>query len=197
MTVALLMVVSPAYAETFTVNSTGDSVDAALDGDCNTSIFSTGVPECTLRAAIQESRFNNNQATVVDQIEFSIPGTGPHTISMARSMDGISEPVVIDGYTQPGSKKNTLNQPGKSNAVLKIQLRGPGNPFAEALSVGSGGSGSVIRGLAIGDFTTGILLYVGVATTGSRATSSARTPPARWFWATTKAWSSLTGPTTP
>src|SRR5215211_2010408 len=160
--IGLVLEAKPAHAKTFTVNSTGDGLDAAPDGVCNTLLFAPGVvPQCTLRAAIQEANANNNQATVVDQIEFSIPATGPQTISVATSMHAISEPVVIDGYTQPGAKKNTLTRPGKSNAVLKIQLRGPGDSFAEALTVGSGASGSVIRGLAIGDFTTGILLYIG------------------------------------
>ena len=74
MTAALIMVASPAWATTFTVNSTADTGDTTPDGTCDT---------CTLREAMQEASANNNDPTV-DVINFAIPGAGPHTISPLR-----------------------------------------------------------------------------------------------------------------
>ena len=76
----------------------------------------------SLRQAILDA--NANAGT--DLINFSIPGPGPHTIQPASALPIITDPVVIDGYTQPGASPNS-NGPGLgSNAVLKIEL-GPVN----------------------------------------------------------------------
>ena len=57
-----------------------------------------------------------------DTISFNIPGTGVHTISPTSALPGISDAVIIDGYTQPGASLNTLAQ--SDNAVLLIELSG-------------------------------------------------------------------------
>src|SRR3990170_3766443 len=87
----------------FTVNSTGDALDAAAgNGVCATA---AGV--CTLRAAIQES----NALAGTDVINFNIPTTDPgfnsvtgaFTITPATpGLPAIAGPVTIDGTTQPG-----------------------------------------------------------------------------------------------
>jgi len=91
----------PASAAVFVVNSTGDQPDlAAGNGVCL-----TGAATCTLRAAIEEA----NALTGADNIHFGIPGAGPHTIMPASPLPIITEPVVIDGTTQPGAAcPNTL-----------------------------------------------------------------------------------------
>ncbi|HPQ87528.1 MAG TPA: CSLREA domain-containing protein, partial [Gammaproteobacteria bacterium] len=48
----------------FTVNSIGDSPDASLNNNCYTGSTIGGQPECTLRAAIQES--NNTSGASID-----------------------------------------------------------------------------------------------------------------------------------
>ena len=40
-------------------------------------------------------------------IEFQIPGPGLQTIELISALPPITEPVVIDGYSQPGSASNT------------------------------------------------------------------------------------------
>ena len=140
---------------TFTVNSTGDAADADTnDGACDTgntiTIPIAGTPECTLRAAIQQS---NSDAFAVDRIEFAIPGDGPHTIQPASALPQITADVVIDGYTEPGAAVNTAEQ--GSNAVLMIELDGEnaGAGAAGLEVVLTAESGDVlIRGLAINDF---------------------------------------------
>ena len=68
-------------------------------------------------------------------------------MSMAE-LDGITGPVLIDGYTQPGSSVNT--DPIATNAVLLIELDGSGvGGASDGLFLGLGTSGSTIRGLVI------------------------------------------------
>ncbi|MBK9051743.1 MAG: CSLREA domain-containing protein [Chloroflexi bacterium] len=80
----------------FTVNSTSD----AVDGNPGNGVCETATPgECTLRAAIEEA----NLVAGTDSIHFNIPGAGVHTISPAYALPTISDPVFIDGTTQPGA----------------------------------------------------------------------------------------------
>lgn len=52
----------------------------------------------SLRQAIEDANINNG----VDVISFNIPGSGPHTITPTSGLPGITDPVIIDGTTQPG-----------------------------------------------------------------------------------------------
>lgn len=57
-------------------------------------------------------------------IVFNIPGAGPHSIVMSGApFEIIDQPVLIDGYSQPGATLNTLTTQA-SNAVLKIEIDG-------------------------------------------------------------------------
>ncbi|HXV74774.1 MAG TPA: right-handed parallel beta-helix repeat-containing protein [Candidatus Polarisedimenticolaceae bacterium] len=94
----------------------------------------------SLRDAIASA----NASAGADVIEFAIPGAGPHTITPAIPLPVIAEAVVIDATTQPGYAGTPL-----------VVLDGSGAGFA-GLNV-TGGS-SVIRGLAIGNLSTGIVL---------------------------------------
>ena len=139
---------SAARAATFTVNSTGDGDDSNLaDGICQTATPG----ECTLRAAIRQS----NAVAGTDLIAFNIPGPGPHIIQPLINIPFVSDPVIIDGYTQPGASPNT-NGPGLgSNAVIQIALDGSAlvcciGPGANFLDITGGNT--VVRGLAISRF---------------------------------------------
>jgi CSLREA domain-containing protein/uncharacterized repeat protein (TIGR01451 family) len=81
------------FAHTFTVNSAGDASDANPgNGKCLTA----GVV-CTLRAAIQEA----NALAGRDLVKFAI-GTGAQNIVPGSAVPSITQPVTIDGSTQPG-----------------------------------------------------------------------------------------------
>ena len=54
----------------------------------------------SLRQAILDA----NASPSSDAIAFSIPGLGPHTIQPLSALPTITDPVTIDGYTQPGSR---------------------------------------------------------------------------------------------
>ena len=106
------------------VDTTGDLGDANPgDGLC-----SDVSGDCSLRAAIEES--NANPALPNKTIAFNIPSqtdsgcvpaTGVCTISSGAAF-AVTEPVTIDGYTQPGATENTnpIDQP--INAALKVEV---------------------------------------------------------------------------
>jgi CSLREA domain-containing protein len=140
-------------ATTFTVNSTADTPDASTASNtCDTDVF-TGGDQCTLRAAIQQA----NATAGADAINFAIPGTGVKTIAVGATglgrLPAITDPVTINGYTQPGASPNTLAV--GDNAVLKIELAGNG-ATGTALEITHVSGSSVIKGLVINRFGDGI-----------------------------------------
>jgi CSLREA domain-containing protein len=117
--VGILVGAEPAStATTFTVNSTGDAEDRRIsDAACDTS--RKRGKQCTLRAAIQEA----NDTDGADTINFNIGGSASvKTISPGSLLPDLEESVSIDGYSQPGAKRNTRAL--GSNAVLKVELDG-------------------------------------------------------------------------
>jgi hypothetical protein len=147
---------SPAHASTtFTVNSTGDENDIGLDGVCDVSSASGN--QCTLRSALQEANHNQN-APAVDTINFNIVSLASvQTIKPGGDLS-IGDPVIIDGYSQPATRPNTLQQ--GDNAVIKIELDGSeAGVGATGLEINRG-SGSVIKGLAINNYSNyGIAIF--------------------------------------
>src|SRR5947209_4499764 len=77
----------------FTVDSTADGSDANLsDGLCD-----DGTGHCTFRAAIEQA----NASAGTDTVDFGI-GSGTQTISPASALPTITDPLIIDGTSQPG-----------------------------------------------------------------------------------------------
>jgi hypothetical protein len=100
--------------------------------------------------SLRQAIIDANGSPGTDLIDFNISGNGPHTIQPASSLPTITDPVVIDGYTQPGASPNT-NGPGLgSNAVLKIELDGTNAGAGQSVNaLHITGGGSTIRGLVI------------------------------------------------
>ena len=48
-----------------------------------------------------------NSAPGADTIDFNIPGSGVQTISLLSALPTITDPVIINGYTQPGQPQHT------------------------------------------------------------------------------------------
>jgi CSLREA domain-containing protein len=146
MVAASLMVdAKPAHADiTFTVTRTDDSNDPDLgDGQCG-FFAARGGRACSLRAAIEQA----NATPGRDTINFNIGGgIGVKTISVASDLPDITDPLSIDGYSQPGSSLNTLAK--GTNTVLMIQLDG-NNTAGNGLEIVADDVG--VRGLAIGRF---------------------------------------------
>lgn len=101
--------------------------------------------------SLQEAILAANAHPGLDTITFKIPGAGVKTIRPSRALPAITDPVVIDGYTQPGARPNTLTFGSGNNAVLLIELSGNLTPpGGDGLTVTAGGS--TVRGLVINGF---------------------------------------------
>jgi hypothetical protein len=151
----------PAHAvSTFTVNRTDDLADMNLTDNACDTLGLLG-SQCSLRAAIQQANSTPNSGGA-DQIRFSIFGDGPHTIAPTSQLPTITQPVIIDGYTEGDGTAATSddaveNTAGKgTNAVLKIVLNGANAPPTTDNQGVSGllvsGGGTTIRGLVINGF---------------------------------------------
>src|SRR5262249_26334620 len=106
----------------------------------------------SLRQAILNANASSNSLNpggVPDVIRFAIPGSGVQTITPLTSLPDITDPVVVDGYSQPGSHPNTLTD--GANAALLIELNGgPLSPGFNGLTLDVGNS--TVRGLIINGF---------------------------------------------
>jgi len=92
----------------------------------------------SLRDAILNANANDGK----DTITFNIPGAGVKVISLSVALPEITEAVVIDGTTQPGYAGTPL-----------IELDGTLVASASGLVIKAGGS--TVKGLAIGNFSSG------------------------------------------
>lgn len=110
------------------------------DGACNA--------DCSLREAMTAANANANGSVIA----FNIPGAGPHTIAPTTALPTISNPVLIDGYTQPGASANT--DPVTSNATIMIGVDGNGIAGTR-VAFGICSNNSTIRGLSLTRFTVG------------------------------------------
>ena len=143
--VALLLALraASAAAATFTVTTTSDSGAGSL----------------------RQALLDANAAAGLDTITFNISGSGCNgsgvcTIAPTTALPVIISPVLIDGYTQPGSAPNT-NATGAINAVLKIVVSGQSIPGAVAFHFNTANaSNSTVRGLVInGGFTETVRVW--------------------------------------
>jgi CSLREA domain-containing protein len=131
-----------AASATLIVNTTDDADDGACDA-----------AHCSLREAL----IAPNTVPGRDAIAFNIPGAGPHTIRPISALPTVTDPVTIDGYSQPGARPNTNPPALGTNAVLKIELDGSlAGPGVDGLHIIAGPSR--VRGLVINRFSDGIEL---------------------------------------
>lgn len=128
----VLCFVGSAAADTFTVINTDDSGAGSL------------------RMAITDANAHANiDADTPDIIAFAIPGAGVHTIAPVSPLPAITDPVVIDGYTQTGASANTSAV--GNNAVLHVELAGESLTGA-VIAFDLDGGKSTVRGLVIHGF---------------------------------------------
>jgi RHS repeat-associated protein/CSLREA domain-containing protein len=101
-----------ASGTTFIVNSTED------EGDTNTAdgLCKTASNVCTLRAAIQQA----NTTIDSDTIRFNLPGTGPYIITPGSALPSITQPVIINGTTQPSFSGTPIIRLNGSQAGLGV-----------------------------------------------------------------------------
>jgi hypothetical protein len=155
--VALVVFSGSTSAATYTVTNTNDSGNGSL------------------RWAIEQGNANPG----LDIVEFAIHGPGPQTIRPTSALPIIDDPLVIDGYTQPGAVQNT-NPVGQGlNGVLQIELDGT-NAGNNAMGLWIAATDCDVRGLVINRFdSNGIYMrsndtviagnYIGTDITGQTA----------------------------
>ncbi len=130
---------TPQPGPIFTVNTPVDSDDAVC-----------GTVTCSLRDAINAANaYGAANSGAPSTIEFALP-TGSTKITLFTQLPSITEPVAIDGYSQPGASANTLDLGSGDDATPLVEIAGitcgDCSP-AGAVDVASGGSGSTIAGL--------------------------------------------------
>ncbi len=113
----------------------------------------------SLRQAILDANSTPNSGGE-DLISFANIPTGTFVIQSTTELPAITEAVIIDGYTAPGTSQNTASI--GTNATLRVVLSGSllnsgsglilGDAFGDPDATG----GSTVRGLVINDFHPGI-----------------------------------------
>ncbi len=110
------------------VNSDGDASDVAPgDGRCDTGQMSGGMPECTLRAAIEET----NAAGGSDTIEFD----STRTIGVESALPPITSPLVLQG------SDSTLVGSGLTGEEAGLTIRAAGAAIQGLVVEGFPGDG--------------------------------------------------------
>lgn len=125
--------------EPIVVNNTTDDPDKDPDDTlCDTDGEKPGL-QCSLRAAIMVAEGEAHPGR--DTIKFNIPGEGVHTIAPTTLFKRITQPLTIDGTSQPGYNGSPL-----------IELSGANIPEAASpvgLDFQSGSGFSRVEGLAL------------------------------------------------
>jgi len=113
---------------------TVDTTDPTSAG-CNNDADTIG---CSLMGAIISANSDSKR----DEIIFNIPGSGSHVIDLQSELPVITNPIIINGTTQPGYSE------GKP--VIELNGKNIGN-LASGLTIANGSS--EISGLAINGFS--------------------------------------------
>ena len=110
----------------------------------------------SLRQAILSANANPG----LDTIKFNLPPGGAQTISPGSALPTITDPVIIDGYSQIATSPN--NQTDGDNAVLSVEIDGTNLKLVgvdPCLTITAGGS--TVQGLVINRCRFGIRLDTG------------------------------------
>jgi CSLREA domain-containing protein len=151
----VLAFASPVLPATFTVNSTADRTNLQINGICDTGQLIGSLPECTLRAALEEA----NAQALASNIQFNIEDCPAARCLIEIDTDSsgnlpdLQRPIRIDGSTQPGNE-NVCLQSIPDRPAYQVILQGDGAGIG--LRIVQGGDGSVIRGLNIRNFDNAI-----------------------------------------
>jgi titin len=93
--------------------------------------------------SMRQAIINSNGTTGPNSITFKIPGIGVQTINLLSALPALTQPVTIDGTTDP----NSGGQP-----VIQVDGTRAGSG-AVGLNLTASASGSTIKGLAVTDFS--------------------------------------------
>lgn len=95
--------------------------------------------------SLRQAILNANANPGLDTINFILPQGFVNTISPFSPLPTITDPVIIDGYSQIGTNQNTATD--GTNATLLVEISGANSPTGPCFTIDAGGS--TIRGLVI------------------------------------------------
>jgi hypothetical protein len=102
--------------------------------------------------SLRQAIVNANANPGVDTINFNLPA-GVQTLTPGTPLPTITDPVIINGYSQFGTSQNT--QANGDNAVLAVEIDGTNvGPIDPCLTITAGSS--TVRGLVINRCSVGI-----------------------------------------
>lgn len=156
-----LCVAVPAGAATFVVDTTSNDGSMPFQV-CDADPFNAN---CSLRGALTAAAATVGTHLIRFDLSTSDPGYVAATAHWrfapgATAYPYITRDLTIDGYSQTGSAANT-NTPdqGGSNAVLRIEINGPGPGTQTAgLQVANTSAALTLRGIAINRFQVNLAL---------------------------------------
>src|SRR6266540_575054 len=118
----------------------------ALEDRCLLSVFPVTTVADNVPGSLRQAILDSNANPGADTITFNIGGGGVQTIHPTSALPDITDPVTIDGTTQPGFAGSPL-----------IELNGGSAGSAAGLRITAGSS--TVRGLVINGFALdGIVL---------------------------------------
>ncbi|WP_338763754.1 BspA family leucine-rich repeat surface protein [Bernardetia sp. ABR2-2B] len=143
--------------EDVTINTNDGQLGSTAVGDVNDPLWALRVKN-TNDSGTESFREVITQANGLvgkNHIDFSIPNSAPHTITLSSNLDDISESVFIDGTSQEGFT------PYSSTGMVQIN----GGATATRLTRFTAGNDSEIYGLWIKDFISNGLMINGANNT--------------------------------
>jgi CSLREA domain-containing protein len=167
MAACVLLTAGPAHASTFTVNSVGDTGDLIPgNGSCYTgNIVGRLVPECTLRAAIEEANANGE----ADKITFSSALSGTITLTLGQLQIDDDTPATDDLIIEgPGARKITVSG---NNADRVFQISSSAHVTISGLTISGGDVTGGIGGEGGGIYNEGTLTLSDSTVSGNNALS--------------------------
>jgi len=112
--------------------------------------------------SLRQAVYDANHAAGPQKITFNIPGACPRKIGLLSHLDDIVEDTDIDGYSQPGSVRNSADRGSSANLCVEV---GPaaGNTIDYSLRVPDGAAAATnlqVRGIAFTGGHTSAALYL-------------------------------------
>lgn len=150
---AIVAWTSSVGAATYCVDSIADP-GSGVANDCANDCTTKNGGACSLANAILLA----NQTAGMDTIAFHLGASGVKTIALNSALPTITSPLLLDGYSEPGSDFAFY----VGSAAITVVLKNNVSTIASALVIDAGANGSVIRGLSAGGFQTAITINAGV-----------------------------------
>ncbi len=145
------------FSDGITVDSKLDTADDNVgDGICD-----DGSGNCTLRAAIEEANNDSDASVITFNItgtsDFQINGHDGFTIDRQNDFQAITEPLTINGYSQPGASANSglIGQPFNGTVLIKIDGT---NTTGANLGLQIKATDVEVKGLSIVSTTAGLVI---------------------------------------